>query len=203
MARLTAALTLAALTGVPAAAQQPPAASTAAVSAEIAEARRGLDLLQERGAEIPQDRIDVLMPQLKVFNAGLRAAIGDKILAEAAAREKEKEDRLLTENAVRLLQSARAALQVYYGVHDGKYPQDLAELVPDYLAAIPEATLPDHAATAGVKRVDSKKYDKDYPKAVSDEGGWLYFSDKGSQNYGLLLLNCSHTGPEGLKFYEY
>ncbi len=220
MGVLTALAIAALLPGSPAAAQQPPAVSTAAAAGllstgtartpdglkyrpEIARLMKDLSLLLERGSELPPEKLEQLGPELTKFDLKVRGAIGDKILEENAAKEKEAEDRLLTDKALELLRSLRGALQTYYSAQGGKYPQDLAELATGYIAAVPEVAFPDHPATAAVKRIESRKYDKDYPGAVSDDGGWLYFPDRGSQNYGLLLLNCSHESPDGTRFYEY
>ncbi|MDP2866407.1 MAG: hypothetical protein Q8O90_09205, partial [Elusimicrobiota bacterium] len=57
--------------------------------------------------------------------------------------------------------------------------------------------------TAEVTIINSKKYDKDFSRAVDDTGGWLYFSNPESDNYGLLLLDCSHTEAGGSEFFKY
>lgn len=170
---------------------------------DIARIMKDLSVLLEHAGEIPAERMKALEPKLKEFDLKVREAIGKDILEKIAAAEKAKEDRRRTEEAVYLLQAFRASLQIHYGEQGGKYPAGLAELAPKYIREIPSLTLPGHGRTAGVTVIDSRKYDKDYPKAVTDSGGWLYFSDPKSKNYGLLLIDCSHSGPDGLKFYEY
>lgn len=187
-------------------AQQPPAVSTAAaadIAPSVEKIKKDLRLLQEREAEIPVGRINALAPELEKFDLEIRKAIGEDILNEVAAREKAEEDHRRTLHAVGLLQAFRAALQIYYGEHGGKYPAALSDLIPDYMSGVPTVMLPEHESTAAVTEITSKRYDRNYPKAVADTGGWLYFSDPRSRNYGLLLLDCSHASPEGLKFYEY
>lgn len=170
---------------------------------EILQLMKNLSVLMERGGEIAPESMDALAPELTKLNAKVKDALGDKILAEVAAREKAIEDKARTENSLATLRGFRGTLQVYYGDNGAKYPKTPAELAPKYVQSMPELYLPGHDRTPGVTVIDSKKFDKDISKAVKDTGGWLYFSDPASENYGLLLLDCSHAGPEGMKFYEY
>lgn len=170
---------------------------------EIMQIMKNLSVLMERGAEIPADKMDALAPELGKFNGKVKETLGEKILSEVAAREKAIEDKARTENALNMLRAFRSSLQVYYGENGGKYPRNPAELVSKSIIAVPELYLPGHERTDKIKIIDSRKYDKDVSKAVTDSGGWLYFSDTGSVNYGLLLLDCSHDGPDSMKFFEY
>lgn len=196
-------------------AQQPaaeaPAASTAAAAApaqpkygpEIMQTMKHLSLLLDRNAEIPAERLDAFAPRLAEFDAKVKETLGEKILAEVARLEKEMEDKARAEDGVKTLQALRATLQVAYAQAGGRYPKSPADLAPKFLPALPELYLPGHARTAKVRLVDTKKYDSNIAKAVDDTGGWLYFSNPDSANYGMLLLDCSHPGPDGDKFYEY
>jgi hypothetical protein len=161
-------------------------------AADIARTIKYLSALLERDAEIPSARLETLGPEIKKFDDKVKDALGTGITGELARREKEQEDKELTSAALKTLQDLRAALQVYYGDNGGKYPADLAALAPARIPAIPELWLPGHKKTSAVKLIDSKKYDKDLAGAVTDSGGWLYFSNPGSASYGLLVLNCSH-----------
>ena len=193
---------------------KPVAASTAAAMAqktpppdkyapEILRTMRNLSALLERGAEIPPSRMDVLAPELAAFNGKVKDALGKEILADIARKEKELDDRERSAAAKKTLQAFRAGLQVYYGVKGGEYPKDPALLIPAMIREVPELHLPEHKRTSEVTVINSKKYDKDFSRAVEDTGGWLYFSDPGSDNYGLLLLDCSHTEAGGSEFYKY
>lgn len=170
---------------------------------EILQTMKNLSVLMERGGEIPPEKFEALLPDLAKFNGKVKEAVGERILAEVAAREKLLEDKSRAENSLATLRAFRGALQVFYGDSGAKYPKTPAELAPKTIPAVPELQLPGHSRTAAITVIDSKKYDKDFSKAVKDTGGWLYFSDPASENYGLLLLDCSHTGQEELKFYEY
>lgn len=161
-------------------------------SPEIRLTALNLALLLERGGEIPQERLAALAPQLAVFNAAAEKALGEELLADAAA-----------EHAKKALQKVRTALQVWFGDNGGKYPPDLAALTPSYLPALPELRLPGHPLTDKVTVITSKKYDAALEKAVGDSGGWLYFSGEESANRGLLVIDCSHKSPAGQEYFKY
>ncbi|PKM97577.1 MAG: hypothetical protein CVU79_07630 [Elusimicrobia bacterium HGW-Elusimicrobia-3] len=164
---------------------------------------RNLAILAEKYAEIPAERLRKLAPEMEKFNAAVREALGEEILAEIAAREKAADEKARTESAMKTLQAFRGALQVYYSQTGGRYPKSPADLAPDSISAVPELHLPGHERTAGIKIVDSKKFDKDLSKAVTGSGGWLYFSNPNSAYYGLLLLDSANPGPDGMKFFEH
>lgn len=161
-------------------------------SPEARLAALNLALLLERGGDIPQERLAALTPQLAAFNSAVEKALGEELLAGAAAEHAKKE-----------LQKARTALQVWFGDNGGKYPPDLAALTPSYLPALPELRLPGHPLTDKVTAITSKKYDADLEKAVGDSGGWLYFSGDESSNRGLLVIDCSHKSPAGQEYFKY
>lgn len=192
----------AANTPVPAAAAKPEPGPLK-YSAELRQAARNLALLLERGAEVAPEKLDALAPELSRFNGRLEEALGRDLLAEAARREKELADAALAEDAKLTLQEFRSSLQVYYVVNNGKYPADPSMLTPGRMNAVPELRLPGHEATAKVTVIDSAKYDKDFTKAVTDSGGWLYFSGQQSANYGLLIMDCRHQAQDGAEFFKY
>ena len=172
-------------------------------SAEIMTAMKDLSALLEHGAEIPPERMDALAPELKKFDGKVKDALGKEITGAMARREQEQDEKERAAAAKRALQDLRAALQAYYGANAGKYPANLAALAPGKIPAIPELWLPGHKKTSEVKLIDSKKYDKDLAGAVNDDGGWLYFADPGSANFGLLVINCRHAEAGGQEFYKY
>ena len=191
----------AAATEAPAA--QKPTPPPGGYAQEILRTMKNLSALLERASEIPQARMDALAPELAAFDEKVKAALGSEILAGIAAKEKETEDRTRSAAAKKMLQAFRAALQVYYGDKGGVYPKDPALLIPAVMPGAPEIRLPEHVPTAKVTVIDSKKYDKDFSRAVTDSGGWLYFSNPGSDNYGLLTLDCAHTEAGGTEFFKY
>ena len=182
-------------------------ASTAAAVAELPAERapalrrlmKDLNLLLERGGEVPPEKLDALAVETKKFNAVLRETLGAEILADLIRRE----DAERSETAKKILARFRAELQVYYATNGGKYPASPAKLVPDQINSVPALELPGHEASAAITLIDSKKFDRDASKAVTDSGGWLYFTAPESANYGLLLIDCSHREPGGEEFYKY
>lgn len=161
-------------------------------SPEVRLAALNLALLLEHGGQLPQERLAALDPQLTVFNSAVEKALGEELLAGAAA-----------EHAKKALQKVRTALQIWFGDNGGKYPPDLAALTPSYLPALPELRLPGHSLTDKVTLITSKKYDAALEKAVSDSGGWLYFSGEESASRGLLVIDCSHKSPAGQEYFKY
>jgi glucose/arabinose dehydrogenase len=55
-------------------------------SDEMRATLKDLTLLLDRGSEVPQARLDALIPELKKFRADVRAAIGGEILGQEAAK---------------------------------------------------------------------------------------------------------------------
>lgn len=202
------------LTALSPAAAQETAVSTAAVQASTAAAviplppertpalrrlMKDLNLLLQRGGELPPARLNALDEETVKFGEKVREALGREMLEDAARSE--EADRAAA--AKKALAGLRRALQLYYAANGAKYPASPADLVPAQLPEVPELDLPGHQASAAVAVIDSKKYDKDASEAVKDSGGWLYFSSPESSNYGLLLIDCGHRAPGGEEFYKY
>lgn len=194
--------TPAAPAATPPSAQKPPETAQVKYSADITQTMKNLAILMQRSAEVPPARLDALAREMARFNSAVKDALGSDILADVARKEKETEDKERARGSKQALQDFRAALQVYY-VENNKYPKTPAALVPESLQSVPELYLPGHDKTAKITVIDSKKYDKDFSKAVTDSGGWLYFSNPESANYGLLAIDCSHQEPGGTEFFKY
>ena len=85
----------------------------------------------------------------------------------------------------------------------GRIPARLDELIPDYIAGIPEVTL-------GDRRHDDSKKVRYYPAsviqegqingaAIEDTGGWGYaFDDK----QVIIFVDCTHKRPDGGLWYR-
>jgi len=168
-------------------------------SPALRQVMKDLSILLDRGGEIPAEKMDALAAEIGKFDGKVKDALGPDILANEAGRQ----DAELAEAAKQTLASFRAALQVYYAENGGKYPADPSKLPPETLPAVPQLRLPAHAPSSALTVIDSKKYDNGIAKAVTDSGGWLYFSNPGSGNYGLLVIDCSHRVPGGEEFYKY
>ena len=164
---------------------------------------KDLSLLLEVQDRLSPEKLDALAGEMDKFNGDVKRTIGRELLEEAALKEKQAAEKETTAAAQKDLAALRSALQLSYVANDGKYPADLAALVPDRIQAVPELYLPGHKRTAEVKAVNSKEFDGDPGQAVTDDGGWLYFSDQGLANYGLVLINCSHKDESGMEFFKY
>lgn len=103
--------------------------------------------------------------------------------------------------ALDALSEVRKALKDYKAKED-KYPKNLAKLAPKYIPAVPEIQLADHPATREVMTIDSSDYDDAVFQAITDTGKWLYFTDKRSKYYGLVMIDCSHKNSGGVELYK-
>ncbi|HOX22549.1 MAG TPA: hypothetical protein PLL10_03720 [Elusimicrobiales bacterium] len=140
-------------------------------------------------------------------NIGAFAAVKPEQKAAAAAVLGSEASVLEAKNkegaAKAALGALRNALTMYFGDHQGKYPETLTALVPKYIKAIPVLELPGYKATSEVtlaKAVSSSFYGVDFYadkstntaveakkeqaakellSVVSDIGGWLYFPQTG------------------------
>jgi prepilin-type N-terminal cleavage/methylation domain-containing protein len=95
------------------------------------------------------------------------------------------------------LGSLRSALSIYYGDTEGQYPaDDLTSLTSSskYMTAIPVAKLPavssyntGHADSAGVTQETTP----------GDGGGWSYDNTSTDNNWGRILVRCTHSDSRG------
>lgn len=77
----------------------------------------------------------------------------------------------------------RSAIAAYYGENKGTYPtDDLSCLVPHYIEAIPEVTIPKHAPSNHV-------YTGSYEQAFNAQGGWAYVNDPNDPMFGEIFVN--------------
>ncbi len=82
----------------------------------------------------------------------------------------------------------RRAIQAYYG-EKGAFPEDIKELVPNYLPGIPVARVKRHSAVNSVRHISGKDF---RAKKFADSGGWAYVNVPGDSDWGLLFLDCTH-----------
>lgn len=193
------------ITGVTA----PPQTSTTAPTAvqppryaqEILSALKHLSALLSKGARVDQNELDSVAAEIAGLDARVKNLLGPALLKEIEDQEKELLDNTRIARAKGELAGARSALMLYYDDLEGKYPAAPAELIPKYMPAMPELDLPGHARTSAVELADAAG--PDIGKAVTDTGGWLYFANPKSQNFGMLVLNCSHKDDKGTELYRY
>lgn len=88
----------------------------------------------------------------------------------------------------------RSALTVYYADHEGKYPTDLKQLIPDAMTAIPANSI----GTLGkTDKVINTKDCTDMCAAVTNEGGWVYCTNPKDENYGTVIINSNQKNKRG------
>ncbi len=103
--------------------------------------------------------------------------------------------------AIAALSELRKAIEAYKTA-EVKYPRHLAKLTPKYIQEIPKISVADHPATSEVMEIESSNYDEKLFQAITDTGKWLYFTDKESRYYGLVLIDCSHKDAQGVEIYK-
>ena len=103
--------------------------------------------------------------------------------------------------AISALSDLRKAIEAYKTA-EVKYPRHLAKLTPQYIQEIPKISVADHPATSEVMEITSSNYDEKLFQAITDTGKWLYFTDKESRYYGLVLIDCSHKDAQGVEIYK-
>lgn len=82
------------------------------------------------------------------------------------------------------LGAIRSALNIYYADLEGEFPDTLTALTGKYIQSIPVSKTPNYHADTSVTLLAT---------VAGDAGGWLYNNTIGSQSYGGLFVNCSHT----------
>lgn len=92
------------------------------------------------------------------------------------------------------LGTIRSALSIYYGDHEGAYPESLEVLVPKYLAFLPVASSPRHGSSARVRAASGAA-------DAADTGGWGYVA-KG-KGAGIVFVDCTHVDTRGAAFNSY
>ena len=95
----------------------------------------------------------------------------------------------------------RSALSIYYGDQEGRYPQDLGQLIENgkYIQEIPLARTPGfHDDSNEVHVIQSTSISD-----VTDEGGWGYVANEQFPEWGAIVVNCTHTDSRGKAWAEY
>ncbi len=148
------------------------------------------------------DKARVLLPMLG--SEALRISVADpKSLYDKRLDEMDRE---LAETNKNMLETdsmlAIGELMLALGEYrrrNGTPPARLEQLVPDFIKAIPIWGSRHHAGSAKV--INYGGSDKKPAKAVTDEGGWLYFASPLSRYYGQVFPNCRHTDQQGKPTY--
>ncbi len=153
-----------------------------------------LSALLSQQALLDHNELDAVLAETAALDVRIKNLLGPVIMNELEEREKER----LAETELLKL---RSLLIAYYGDNQGVYPATPEALIPKHLAAIPELELPHHART-GVIELNADA-GAELEKAVTDSGGWLYFTNPASVHFGMLVLNCSHKDRKGYEFYKH
>lgn len=162
-----------------------------------------LTALRERWEALNPEGLEETLRDLARLDERLKTALGPEAVRELDERDRPRREAAAAAMANSLVARLRQAVQRFHFDSDGtRFPKSLQELVPDYIDAVPELNLPWHGRTDAVTLVNTSKFDKDFSKAVTDTGGWLYFSDPKSDNRGMLIIDCSHKGPDGVELYK-
>ena len=165
--------------------------------AALAEAALCLEALRKNWSGSEEGLAIAISSAAAFIAAGTPSALPPAAGSELERKLKDTRDRAAAARAVRDLARLRRALQDFFADAGGRWPASLEELVPGYLPAIPVLDLPAHEPAAPVKNVAGPLHDRDPLSAAADSGGWLYFSDPASDNWGLVLIDCSHDDGSG------
>src|SRR5688572_14866616 len=103
------------------------------------------------------------------------------------------------------LGAIRSALSIYYGDMEGWYPTGataLNHLTADgkYMAAIPVAKLP-AVPTHNAGHTDSNAVTLE--TVVTDAAGWSYNNDRTTNDWGRVLVACTHRDTRGTNWTTY
>jgi hypothetical protein len=97
--------------------------------------------------------------------------------------------------------SVRGALSIYYGDHEGRYPDTIEELTANgkYLTSVPSIKPPNGTRRGYHRKTNAVRTGI----APDDGGGWMYNNVASDANYGTLWINCTHTDSRGRKWSSY
>jgi len=97
------------------------------------------------------------------------------------------------------LASLRQALQAFHGRRH-RFPKDLSELVSrGYLKQLPLALVPPYHPLIAQVQNQSRQG----PVAAPDTGGWGYYDDPASKDFGGVFVNCTHADSAGRRWDSY
>ncbi|MBI4655289.1 MAG: hypothetical protein HY746_00930 [Elusimicrobia bacterium] len=171
--------------------------------AEISEAIKYLSFLKDKSDKIDSKTMEDIIKQVADLTLKLKTALGPEMLKEIEEKEKKQAEAIKEIRVKQTLASIRSALMIYYGDFEGNYPKNFEELVPAYLKEIPEIEVPGHAKTNKITVIDQADFDTELESAIKDTGGWIYFSNTSSINWGTVLIDCSHKDTKGTEWYKY
>lgn len=103
------------------------------------------------------------------------------------------------------LGAVRAALSIYYGDHEGTYPESFNELIPNYLRGVPFTQLPgtNCASGADIQFLKGVSTDDEIRDLLTSKGGYFYVYDENSKMHGYFGVNCKESDSKGNPWYLY
>ncbi|UPT73971.1 MAG: hypothetical protein M0D55_19420 [Elusimicrobiota bacterium] len=137
-----------------------------------------------------------LADSLKAIDKDLGEVVGPENLRKARSARKEG-------GAKGNLGAIRSALSIYYGDKEGKYPAAVRELIPKYLARIPELELPEHKPSDGIRVLKSVGSMEELKNQLTDSGQWTFVLDPDSKIDGTVLIDCTHKDSRGSQWHAY
>ncbi|HAH07732.1 MAG TPA: hypothetical protein DCM05_14625 [Elusimicrobia bacterium] len=155
-------------------------------------------LIDESSAAPAPKRQAEIEKGLKSLNDKLQALADPEALKKILAVQAES-------RAKGALGSVRAALAVFSGDSEGRYPVDLRQLTENgkFLKALPEIEVAGHARGAKVRLLTRVRDQFDLEGQLEDSGGWLYVADRDSPLYGTVVIDCTHEDSRGVPWYRY
>ena len=155
--------------------------------------------MRHKGRNHFLDRWGFTLTELMIVVAiiGILASIGIPKFSQLIAKSHESTTRAN-------LGAIRAALSIYYGDVEGFYPSDdlTGSLLPGakYLPAIPPAILPRTDMSPGHEGNLMGVLNGHIPDGSDDAAttdGWLYDNVNGSDTWGRIIVNCTHSEAHG------
>jgi general secretion pathway protein G len=88
------------------------------------------------------------------------------------------------------LGAIRSALNIYYSDMEGYFPTDTSSMTigGKYLRSIPQSKVPPYHAAANVVQPDVN---------FDTGGGWNYVPFPTDEDFGKIIVNCTHTDSKG------
>lgn len=126
----------------------------------------------------------------------------------ACDKLKQKSDEVFNSKRAELVQKAkigaakaslgylRSGITIYYGNHEGAYPTDLKQLLPDSVSYIPTNKI----GTLG--ETDKIIYTNDCADMcapVTNEGGWIYCTNSKDRSFGTVTINSNRKDDHGVQ----
>lgn len=142
------------------------------------------------------ERQQMLQRELKIIKEKLGSFVDPASLSRMRGQQGENQ-------AKGNLGALRSALSIFYGDKEGKYPSDLTELIPKYLARMPSLEVAGHPPSTTVRILKKVNDMNDIETRLKDTGQWAYVGDPNSRIAGTIVIDCTHVDNRGMKWFKY